>query len=683
MAVSWNTSIQYLSGVGEKRAKLYEKLDIYTLGDLLAHYPRRYLDYSSPILLKDAISGEIATVSATITEILPSLRVKGGRTIYRATAFDALNQKLQIVYFNNPYALRYSKIGETYLFQGKISGTSRIREMISPTFIHSEDPQKLRPIYSQTHGLTSHQIAKDLLTAYHLLKESIPETLPDDFRLSHNLCRKEYAIYSIHFPSNYFECEVARKRLAFEELLTFQLSLHSLRSEEVRNSSMVLEKNHELFSEVPLPFSLTKAQRRVLLECLKDLESGKVMNRLVQGDVGSGKTIISLLLAFMMARSGWQSAIMSPTEILAQQHFQNFTKLLSPIGISTVLITGSLTAKERREADQKILEGSAQIAIGTHALISEKRLFHNLGLVVTDEQHRFGVRQRSLLAEKGNQPHTLVMSATPIPRTLALILYGDLEVSTIDELPPGRKPIQTYFITGSKRTRALNFVRKHLDEGKQAYIVCPLVEESEDSLNTLKSVEQYSEELRQSSLKGYTVGLLHGKMKASKKAEIMRDFANGIIQVLVSTTVIEVGVDVPNAVIMMVENAERFGLSQLHQLRGRVGRGASESFCILVSDAKNEETLERLKILTKTQDGFRLAEEDLRLRGPGDFLGKRQHGVPLFKAADFFGDTSLFKEVNQITKELISTGRIKNDSFKMLRLEVKNTIKNMEQTTMN
>lgn len=679
----WELPIETLRGVGEKRAQLYHKLEIHSVGDLLYHFPRRYTDYSSPTPISQVPLGESATIAAKITQISAPLRLRAGNTLYRATATDELGQSFQIVFFNNPYALRYPKVGENYRFYGKITGSYKKPEITSPTFIPYDDPQKLRPIYPQTAGLTSYQIAKDVKIAYDLLKDSIPETLPDDFRLEHQLCRREYAFYAIHFPAGAFECEVARRRLAFEELLAFQLALYSLRNEELKASTFVFPKNHDLLKEISLPFSLTGAQRRVLLECLTDLESGAVMNRLIQGDVGSGKTMIPLFLSFMMARSDWQSAIMAPTEILAHQHLQTFEKFLAPLGISCVLITGSMTAKERRLADEALASGEVDIAIGTHALISEKRTFKALGLVVTDEQHRFGVRQRALLSQKGEWPHTLVMSATPIPRTLALMLYGDLQISVLDELPPGRGGIETFLIDGTKRQRALGFLKKHLDQGEAAYIVCPLVEEGDGAMDSVKSVEKYSEELRQTILKGYDVGLLHGRMKSKEKEKIMSDFSSGALQVLVSTTVIEVGVDVPRATIMMVENAERFGLSQLHQLRGRIGRGSAPSFCILVSDTQNIDTKKRLHILTQTQDGFKLAEEDLKLRGPGDFLGQRQHGTPIFKVADFFGDVALFKEITAVASRLQGDGALETPAYAALMEQVQQLVENINQSTIN
>ncbi|MDF2567873.1 MAG: ATP-dependent helicase RecG, partial [Oscillospiraceae bacterium] len=488
-------------------------------------------------------------------------------------------------------------------------------------------------------------------SALELIKDDLFDPLPGEITERYGLCHIGYALQNIHFPKDKNALEIAKKRLVFEELLTLQLGLLKLRSRNRKSSSvMILDKDISAFLEA-LPYELTSAQKRAIDEALSDMKEQTPMNRLVQGDVGSGKTMIAAALCYACTKNGFQTALMAPTEILAEQHFHTLNKILSPLGIRICLLTGSLTPKQKTLLKSDIAEGQYDLVIGTHALVQDSTVFHSLGLVVTDEQHRFGVEQRSRLAQKGDNPHILIMSATPIPRTLALIIYGDLDVSVVDEMPIGRKPIETYCIDSRKRARAFGFIKEHIDEGRQAYIVCPLIEDTESELN---AVTTYAQKLSKEDFVGYSVGLLHGRLKAQQKEQIMRDFSDNKISLLVSTTVIEVGVDVPNAVIMLIENAERFGLSQLHQLRGRVGRGEHQSYCILVSDHKGDETATRLKVMCKTSDGFKISEEDLKLRGPGDFFGERQHGLPALKIANMAENMEVLKHTQNLAKEIMS-----------------------------
>ena len=487
-----------------------------------------------------------------------------------------------------------------------------------------------------------------------LLPEQVKDPIPYDIRMQYHLCELRYALEQIHFPDSMESMKIAKKRLVFEELFTLQLGLLELKYRKKQETSLppFIDYTNEFFRL--LPFTPTGAQKRAISEAMADmtdLKNRSPMSRLVQGDVGSGKTAVAAALCYSVIKNGVQAALMAPTEILAQQHYASISNILKNTGISVGLLTGSVTPAKKRKLIEQLQDGSIQMVIGTHALISETVAFKNLGLVITDEQHRFGVAQRSLLAEKGNHPHMLVMSATPIPRTLALIIYGDLDISVLDELPPGRQTIETYAISSRKRARALQYIRTHLDAGQQAYIICPLVEES---TNDMASVVQYANALQTETFPDKVIGILHGKMKPKEKDTVMTAFANGKIDVLVSTTVVEVGVDVPNAVIILIENAERYGLSQLHQLRGRVGRGTMKSTCILVSDAQNEEAVARLKILCSTSDGFRIADEDLRLRGPGDFFGEKQHGLPDLKIANMAEDMEVLKEAQSAARHVLS-----------------------------
>ena len=526
--------------------------------------------------------------------------------------------------------------------------------MSVPEFYPVSSAPSVCPIYHQTEGLSTRMIRNAVKHALALLPEQVKDPIPYSIRMQHHLCELRYALEQIHFPDSMESKEIAKKRLVFEELFTLQLGLLELKYRKKQETSLppFIDYSNEFFQL--LPFAPTGAQKRAISEAMADMtnpKNRKPMSRLVQGDVGSGKTAVAAALCYSVIKNGVQAALMAPTEILAQQHHASISNILKDTGISVGLLTGSVTPAKKRKLLEQLQDGSIKMVIGTHALISETVAFQNLGLVITDEQHRFGVAQRSLLAEKGNHPHMLVMSATPIPRTLALIIYGDLDISVLDELPPGRQTIETYAISSRKRARALQYIRTHLDAGQQAYIICPLVEES---TNDMASVVQYANALQTETFPDKVIGILHGKMKPKEKDTVMTAFAKGEIDVLVSTTVVEVGVDVPNAVIILIENAERYGLSQLHQLRGRVGRGTMKSTCILVSDAQNEEAVARLKILCSTSDGFRIADEDLRLRGPGDFFGEKQHGLPDLKIANMAEDMEVLKEAQSAARHVLS-----------------------------
>ncbi len=645
-----DTSIQYVKGIGEKRAELFAKLSIRTVGDLLAHYPRQYEDWSVITRLTDVSFNTPCCIKAKALTNPTEHFVRKGMTLYRFSASDTTGV-MRVTLFNNKYAAAKIEAGKDYLFFGSVTGTFRQPEMSSPLIEPAETGARIRPIYSLTGGLTSRAIEKAVATALlGLDKQLDDDVLPFDLRQQYGLCTRRYALENIHFPADHTALQTARDRLVFEELLLLQLGLLRLKGRTKAESGARLTTDYTAEFAALLPFTMTGAQQRAVAECVRDMQGQAPMNRLLQGDVGSGKTAVAACVAYNMIRNGFQCAMMAPTEILAEQHFHSLSKLFGEhTNIRVGLLTGSMTKKQKNTVLDAVKDGTIQFLVGTHALLSETVSFASLGLVITDEQHRFGVRQRTTLAEKGVNPHLLVMSATPIPRTLALMIYGDLDISILNELPPGRTPIQTYAIGTDKRARAFGYIRKHIDEGRQAYIVCPLVEEGETDLIAAK---QYAEQLAQGPFKGYTVGLLHGKMKPKEKEQVMRDFSENRISLLVSTTVVEVGVDVPNAVLMVIENAERFGLAQLHQLRGRVGRGVHASSCILISDAQNPEARARLSVMCQTTDGFRIADEDLKQRGPGDFFGNRQHGLPEMKIADLLSDVSSLKTAQDAARAL-------------------------------
>lgn len=645
------TSIQYLKGVGSKRAKLFEKLGIRTVGALLYFFPRHYLDLLNTVDITAAPFDESVSIKATVLQKPKRIDIRRGLTLFKTRVSDR-HAMMNITIFNNQYAANRLEEGETFLFYGKVGGTFTMREMNSPMIEPVDTTARIKPIYPQTAGLNSNFIQNCVTQAIKAVSGDLEDPIPADIRKHYHLAHIQFALKNIHFPESTEAIEVARRRLIFEELLTLQLGLFLLKSQNKQTTGCVMPKNNIDTFYKTLPFTPTKAQQRAVQEALSDMATTVPMNRLLQGDVGSGKTLVAAALIDTAVQSGYQASMLAPTEILAAQHFETLQSFLSPRHITCALLTGSSTAKEKREIKENIKNGQIQVVVGTHALIQKDVVFQNLGLAITDEQHRFGVKQRSALIQKGNSPHTLVMSATPIPRTLALMLYGDLDISILDELPPGRQPIETYCVNSSYSERVYRYIANHLNKGQQGYIVTPLIDGEESDLN-LKGVIEYTQELSKGPFRQYKVAMLHGQMKPQEKESIMQAFANGDIQLLVSTTVIEVGVDVPNATIMLIQNAERFGLSQLHQLRGRIGRGKYKSTCILMTDADNELTIQRMKIMTDTTDGFKIADEDLKLRGPGDFFGQRQHGLPDLRIADMLRDIDTLKQAQKTAKHIL------------------------------
>lgn len=642
------TNIQYLKGVGEKRAKILNKLGIFTVGDLLRFYPRDYMDWSKITSITAAPFDENCCIRAVVNHKPRGAKIRKGMTIYKTAVTDG-EALMDITIFNSKYTAEALEAGEEYLFYGKVGGNFLRREMTSPLIAKIEDGARLKAVYHQSAGINSKAIEKLVKQAYSVRNDYFADCLPQSLRNKLCLTEVNKAVYEMHFPTNEDTLSEVRRRLIFEELFLFQMGLMRLRGNRKEMTPVKIERDYTDEFKKRLPFTLTGAQQRAIDDSITQMTSQVTMNRLLQGDVGSGKTAVAAALIYTAAKNGYQSAFMAPTEILASQHYKTCLKFFENTDINVELLTGSVTAARKRDIKARLASGEISLIIGTHALIQNDVEFNNLGLVITDEQHRFGVKHRGALSSKGEHPHTLVMSATPIPRTLALMVYGDLDVSVLDELPPGRQPIETYSIDTPKRARAFNYVKKHLDEGRQGYIVCPLVEEGETEL---AAATEYAENLSKGFFAGYSVGLLHGKMKPNDKDEVMAKFVSGEIQLLVSTTVIEVGVDVPNAVIMVIENAERFGLSQLHQLRGRIGRGQYKSTCILITDAQNEAAQRRMKIMTSTTDGFKIADEDLKMRGPGDFFGSRQHGLPEMKVA-MLTDTAILTEANRFAREII------------------------------
>ena len=643
------TDIQYLKGVGERRAKLLRKLEIRTVGDLLRFYPRAYEDWQHVVSIADARIGEVCCVRAIVDHKPVGARIRQGLTVYKTDVTDG-RSILQVTIFNQDYTADKLEAGEEYLFYGKVGGSLWKKEMNTPAIEKAAGGERIRPIYRQTQGITSRVIERLVRTALDGCADKVPETLPAPIRERYGLCTIADALRDIHFPADTDCAQRARRRLIFEELLTLTLGMRLMRSRARSRTGFQIRADETETFLCALPFRPTGAQRRAVADVVAEMHRPFPMNRLLQGDVGSGKTAVAAAAVYQAVRSGMQCALMAPTEILAAQHFQTMSRFFAPFDMRVRLLTGSTKAAEKKKICAALQAGEIDLVVGTHALLTDRVQFRSLGLVITDEQHRFGVQQRAVLGEKGAQPHLLVMSATPIPRTLALMIYGDLDVSVLDELPPGRKPVKTYAVDGGKRERVWNYVRQHLDRGLQGYIVCPLVEEGDVPA---ASAQEYAAMLREGAFRGYSVGLLHGRMKPREKEAVMASFAAGETQLLVSTTVIEVGVDVPNAVIMVIENAERFGLSQLHQLRGRIGRGAAASTCILISDAPGEEAQRRLRVMTHTADGFRIADEDLQMRGPGDFFGSRQHGLPDLKIADMLSQTQLMHEATDCAERLL------------------------------
>ena len=638
--------IRLLKGVGQKRAALYAKIEIHTFGDLLRHYPRGYRDFAlCPDIMDAELDSNVAFRASVDRKTVP-VRIRGGRIMQRVFVSTENGHSCEFIYFNNKYAADALETGKSYVFYGKLQGDLLNRKIFNPVTVKEEELNGLSPQYPLTEGLSSRMISTNVKQVLSDTNCIIPENLPQSIISLRKLASREDAVRMIHFPADEGEVELARNRLIYEELLVLSLGM-KMRKNAVKEKTDNVFAFHDASRFCSsLPFELTGAQKRAIGEISHDLSLNEPMTRLLQGDVGSGKTAVAAAAVWLAARNGYQSAVMAPTEVLAAQHAETFRKFLEPFGITVALLTGSVKGRSRAELLRHIGDGSAQLVVGTHALISEGVEYHNLGLVVADEQHRFGVAQRAQLSRKGKLPHTLVMSATPIPRTLSLIIYGDLDISVLDELPKGRKPVKTLLVDESYRERYLGFVRKNVDEGHQVYIVCPLVEESESLENTV-SASEYFEELRNNWLSGISMGLLHGKMTPAAKNEVMEKFQNGEIKVLVSTTVVEVGVDCPNATLIIIENAERFGLSTLHQLRGRVGRGGIQSWCVLVSSKSEGNAFERLQLLCKTDDGFAIAREDLRMRGPGDFLGSRQHGLPTLAVADLADDEKVLYEAGE------------------------------------
>ena len=632
-----DTPVRYLKGVGPKTAERFEKLGILTLSDLLCHYPRRYLDFSKPYSIAEAPADTECVVKAEVFAKPGGRILPGGRRMERITAGDDVSS-LEITWFNNPYAAQKLELGQEYYFQGIVTGGMLRRQMVNPQ-VRTDAQVKSSPfeaVYPQTEGLTSSAIAKcvrQLLPHAELL----PDPLPPEMLKKYRLLSKADAVRAIHCPATEEEAFAARRRLIYEELLVLQLGIGRMKNHGAASTGAPMKKADASPFWESLPFSPTGAQRRAVEEILTDMSGETSMNRLLQGDVGSGKTLVAAAAIWACIRAGYQAALLAPTEILASQHAENLNRLLSPFGMRVALLTGGMKAAARRTTLAAIRDDEADLIVGTHAILSEGVEFARLGLAVVDEQHRFGVRQRGLLAEKAANPHLLVMSATPIPRTLGLLMYGDLDISILDELPPGRKPVKTRCITGQKRADLYGFLDREIDSGRQVYIVCPAIEDAGGS--GLNAVKSYYEDIAKAYLPDRRVGLMHGKLKPKEKAEVMDDFKSGRLDALVSTTVIEVGVDVPNATVMVIENAERYGLSALHQLRGRVGRGAAESWCFLVSDNASESVQKRLKFLCSTSDGFAVAQYDLETRGPGDFFGSRQHGLPTLQIADLMNDT--------------------------------------------
>ena len=632
-----DTPVRYLKGVGPKTAERFEKLGILTLSDLLCHYPRRYLDFSKPYSIAEAPADTECVVKAEVFAKPGGRILPGGRRMERITAGDDVSS-LEITWFNNPYAAQKLELGQEYYFQGIVTGGMLRRQMVNPQ-VRTDAQVKSSPfeaVYPQTEGLTSSAIAKcvrQLLPHAELL----PDPLPSEMLKKYRLLSKADAVRAIHCPATEEEAFAARRRLIYEELLVLQLGIGRMKNHGAASTGAPMKKADASPFWESLSFSPTGAQRRAVEEILTDMSGETSMNRLLQGDVGSGKTLVAAAAIWACIRAGYQAALLAPTEILASQHAENLNRLLSPFGMRVALLTGGMKAAARRTTLAAIRDDEADLIVGTHAILSEGVEFARLGLAVVDEQHRFGVRQRGLLAEKAANPHLLVMSATPIPRTLGLLMYGDLDISILDELPPGRKPVKTRCITGKKRADLYGFLDREIGSGRQVYIVCPAIEDAGGS--GLNAVKSYYEDIAKAYLPDRRVGLMHGKLKPKEKAEVMDDFKSGRLDALVSTTVIEVGVDVPNATVMVIENAERYGLSALHQLRGRVGRGAAESWCFLVSDNASESVQKRLKFLCSTSDGFAVAQYDLETRGPGDFFGSRQHGLPTLQIADLMNDT--------------------------------------------
>ena len=651
-----NTDIRYIKGIGEAKGKAFARLGVRCVGDLLSDFPRAYEDRSKVLPIARLMEGESACVCAMITTEPELSRIRKGMELLRFRIADASGSML-VTYFNQAWMKNRLRRGDTYIFYGKVQVTGRTFAFTNPIFEPEAEmgrvTGRIMPVYRLTGGISQRDMTQAVRRVLGEPGMTFPNALPERVERENRLCTARYAYENIHFPADMRALSLSRRRLVFEELFTLVCALSLVRGEGEVQPGIAVQPRDIVEFTATLPFTPTGAQLRAIADAAGDMTSGRLMNRLIQGDVGSGKTLVAAALIWLAAGSGLQSAFMAPTELLAEQHFATLSGFLAPFGLKVVKLTGSMGAKAKRETLAALASGEAALAVGTHALISEGVEFRRLGLVVTDEQHRFGVAQRSALAGKGERAHVLVMSATPIPRTLALIIYGDLDVSLIDELPPGRQRVDTFAVTSSYRRRLNAFIAKLVGEGRQVFVVCPAIEADSEVPMDLVSAEEHTLELR-AALPGLRIECIHGRMKAKPRDEIMSRFAAGEVDVLVSTTVIEVGVDVPNAALMIIENAERFGLSQLHQLRGRVGRGRHKSYCVLVSDAKGADARERLAALTHIHDGFKIAEEDLRLRGPGDFFGARQHGLPELHIADLGADMDVLKTAQAAAQALLA-----------------------------
>ena len=671
--VDLNKDVKYIKGVGPNRVKLLNKLNIFTLKDLITYYPRTYENRGIAKNIIECRDGEETLICGVACGRISEVRLKG-KTMQKLIIRDETGTAT-ITWFNQSYLKNMFEVGKEYKFYGKISNMFGKISMTSPVFDkqgESKNTGKIIPIYPLTYNLSQNTIRKIIQNGLEEVEGNLKEILPNYILKEFNLQEINEATSKIHFPKEFKDFENAKNRFVFEELLSVQLALLELKNGYQKEETGIQFSKEAKMSDIinKLPFKLTNAQRRVLEEIDNDMESSKPMNRLLQGDVGSGKTVISMCAAYKAVKCGYQVAIMAPTAILATQHLENFKKIFDGLGIKCELLISAMTKKKKTELLQRLENGEIDILIGTHALLQENVIFKKLGLVVTDEQHRFGVKQRTTIVEKGQNPDVLVMTATPIPRTLALILYGDLDISIIDELPPNRKKIDTFAVPKSMEGRVNNFIKKQVDEGRQAYIVCPLVEENEES--DLKSVEKLYEKSKTETFPEYKVEYIHGKMKAKDKDIIMEKFKNKEIDILISTTVIEVGVDVPNSNIMVIEDAQRFGLAQLHQLRGRVGRGEYKSYCILKYEGKSETIRKRMKVMCDTNDGFIISEKDLELRGAGDFFGTMQHGIPEFKIANLFEDIQILKIVQNLAMQIIlDDPKLEKEENKLLRELIK------------
>ena len=647
--------ITILKGIGPTKAKQFAQLNIFTLQDLICHFPRGYEDRTKLVAIDKLEVDVPACFKAMVMNTPRTAHIRKGLDLTKVQVADH-TARLTITFFNNKFAAEQLQYGQEYIFYGAVSGDFIGYNMTNPVFepLNSSPvtTRRVLPIYPLTAGLSNAAVLKAVRQALSIC--DVPaEILPESVRQEYGILDATRAYYAIHEPQSMTEAEMAKKRLIFEEFFVFSAGLSLLRASRAQKKAPPYTNQNLKAFYATLPFRLTGAQQRAIDEILADLGSGAPMNRLVQGDVGSGKTMVAAAAAYCAVQNHRQAAMMAPTEILAEQHFHSFSKLFAPLGIQTALLTGSMTVKQKREVREAIAAGQVQMVVGTHALLSDATVFSDLGLVITDEQHRFGVAQRSKLSAKGEDPHLLVMSATPIPRTLALLMYGDLEVSIINELPPGREPVDSFLVNESYRPRINAFIRKQVAEGHQCFVVCPAVEENEEL--GMKAATAWAQTLQQTVFPDLRIALIHGQMKSAEKEAAMSAFARGEADVLVATTVIEVGVDVPNATLMVIEDADRFGLSQLHQLRGRVGRGGHKSYCILTSQNRNPDTQARLKALCKTTDGFKIAEEDLKMRGPGDFFGSRQSGLPVFRVANLSMDLQTLKDAQNASARWIET----------------------------